>query len=84
MSSEFEIVLPEIGAGRHPIRVVQWLVDRDSEVAAGDRLLEVVASGVLFVVPAPCSGVLKLPAVGIDAIVATGVRLGVIVPDGDD
>ena len=72
------IELPDIGAGEHPIRLVQWLVDRDSEVLAGDRILEVSATGVLFVVGAPASGVLRLQRVIVDQIVTPGELLGVI------
>lgn len=73
-----EFRLPEIGAGQHAIRVVQWLVDVGSEVYQGDRLLEVAATGVLFVVSAPCTGVLVEQHIGVDSIVTTGEALGTI------
>jgi pyruvate/2-oxoglutarate dehydrogenase complex dihydrolipoamide acyltransferase (E2) component len=79
-----EIVLPEIGAGPHPIRVVQWLVDLHSEVLSGERLVEVAATGVLFVVSAPASGILRSQAVGADAIITPGMVLGTIEADDDD
>jgi pyruvate/2-oxoglutarate dehydrogenase complex dihydrolipoamide acyltransferase (E2) component len=79
-----EIILPEIGAGPHPIRLVQWLVDQQSEVLAGERLVEVAATGVLFVVSAPATGVLRSQAVGIDAIVRPGMILGTIEADDED
>jgi pyruvate/2-oxoglutarate dehydrogenase complex dihydrolipoamide acyltransferase (E2) component len=78
MSVLREIVLPEFGAGPHPIRVVQWLVDQRSEVISGERLVEVAATGVLFVVNAPANGVLRSQAVGVDAIVTPGTVLGTI------
>lgn len=81
VSSEFKILLPEIGAGPHPIRVVQWLVDSGSEVMAGDRILEVAATGVVFSVSAPCNGVLTAQWARTDAIVTPGDRLGVIETD---
>jgi pyruvate/2-oxoglutarate dehydrogenase complex dihydrolipoamide acyltransferase (E2) component len=78
MSHRHDILLPDIGAGPHTIRVVQWLVDRGSDVLAGDRILEVAATGVLFVVSAPETGVLTSQLVGVDAVVQSGDRLGVI------
>ncbi len=84
MTSMREIRLPDVGAGEHPIRVVQWLVDRGCEVTAGDRLLEVSATGVLFVVSAPDSGVLRSHLVASDALVAPGDILGEIEVDHSD
>jgi pyruvate/2-oxoglutarate dehydrogenase complex dihydrolipoamide acyltransferase (E2) component len=84
MSVLREIVLPEIGAGPHPIRVVQWLVDLHSEVLAGERLLEVAATGVLFVVSAPATGFLRSQDVGLDANVKPGMILGTIEAEEED
>jgi pyruvate/2-oxoglutarate dehydrogenase complex dihydrolipoamide acyltransferase (E2) component len=84
MSVLQKIVLPELGADPHPIRVVQWLVDQNSEVLAGERLVEVAATGVLFVVSAPATGVLRSQAVGIDAIVSPGMVLGTIEAEEED
>jgi pyruvate/2-oxoglutarate dehydrogenase complex dihydrolipoamide acyltransferase (E2) component len=84
MSVLREIILPEIGAGPHSIRVVQWLVDQNSEVLAGERLVEVAATGVLFVVSAPATGFLRSQAVGIDSIVSPGTLLGMIEVEDDD
>ena len=84
MSPYREIVLPDLGAGAHPIRVVQWLVDRDSEVLAGDRLLEVAATGVLFVVNAAYGGVLRSQQVVSDALVMPGDVLGVMEVEGTE
>jgi pyruvate/2-oxoglutarate dehydrogenase complex dihydrolipoamide acyltransferase (E2) component len=84
MSVLREIILPELGAGPHAIRVVQWLVDVRSEVLAGERLLEVAATGVLFVVSAPASGILRSQAFGVDAVVTPGAVLGMIEAEEDD
>jgi len=84
MSVLREIVLPEIGAGSHPIRVVQWLVDPRTEVLFGERLVEVAATGVLFVVSAPASGVLRSQAVGVDAIIGPGTVMGTIEADDEE
>jgi pyruvate/2-oxoglutarate dehydrogenase complex dihydrolipoamide acyltransferase (E2) component len=72
------IEMPDIGAGPHDVRVVQWLVDRGSEVLAGDRLLEVAVPGILFTVSAPCAGWLVELAVKMDDVVRPGDRLGAI------
>jgi pyruvate/2-oxoglutarate dehydrogenase complex dihydrolipoamide acyltransferase (E2) component len=84
MSVLLEIVLPAIGADSHPIRVVQWLVDVDSEVLVGERVVEVAATGVLFIVSAPVTGVVRSQIVGVDAVVAPGMVLGVIEADEDE
>jgi len=76
MSPDREILLPDLGSGPHSIRVVQWLVDRDSEILAGDRILEVVATSVLFVVNSPWSGVLRSQRVSVDDVVNPGDVLG--------
>ena len=52
------IVLPYQGVGDAPVRLVQWLVDVGAEAIEGERIAEVLADGVLFIVAAPASGVL--------------------------
>jgi pyruvate/2-oxoglutarate dehydrogenase complex dihydrolipoamide acyltransferase (E2) component len=72
------ILMPEIGAEGHPIRVVQWLADLGSEVLAGDRVLEVLTVGVLFSVSSGHTGVLFSRDVAPGSEVQTGDRLGSI------
>jgi pyruvate/2-oxoglutarate dehydrogenase complex dihydrolipoamide acyltransferase (E2) component len=84
MPAVHHVTLPEIGAGPHPIRVVQWLIDVNSEVLDGERLLEVAATGVLFVVNAPVGGVLRSQLVSVDADVTPGTILGTIEADDDE
>lgn len=74
------ITAPEMGAGPHPISVVLWLVDAGSPVAAADRLLEVLAAGVLFHVAAPCSGTLVQQTVSGGEVVQPGQPLGWVLP----
>jgi pyruvate/2-oxoglutarate dehydrogenase complex dihydrolipoamide acyltransferase (E2) component len=69
------VVVPELKAGA-PIRVVQWLVDPGTHVLAGDRVVEVVASGFLFHVEAPAEGVLSDVVRGGRAEVGVGEVLG--------
>ncbi len=63
---------------------MQWLVDRDSEVVAGDRILEVSATGVLYSVSAPWSGVLIRLTARMDATVKTGDVLGSLLVEPDE
>lgn len=72
------ILLPDIGSEDQPVRVVQWLVDAGAEVVAGDRLLEVVCSGVVFHVSAPATGVLIEQTFDARATVEVGETLGVV------
>ena len=53
------IVLPNLGAQEHQIRLVQWLVDTGDRVLEGDRVAEVLVGGVLFHVAAPAEGVVQ-------------------------
>ncbi|MBX3442294.1 MAG: lipoyl domain-containing protein [Planctomyces sp.] len=75
-----ELRMPDIGAAGQPIRLVQWLADRGAMVIEGDRLIEVVASGVLFHIAAPRTGVLAEHRLANDAFVEPGDLLGVIEP----
>jgi pyruvate/2-oxoglutarate dehydrogenase complex dihydrolipoamide acyltransferase (E2) component len=68
-------VVPELKAGA-PIRVVQWLVDPGTHVLAGDRVVELIASGIVFHVESPAEGVLEEIARGGRAEVGVGEVLG--------
>jgi pyruvate/2-oxoglutarate dehydrogenase complex dihydrolipoamide acyltransferase (E2) component len=79
------LVLPELGLGSAPIRVGQWLVEKGREVAAGDRLLEIVAGSATVDLPAPASGILRKMFVLDDDPLMVGQVLGVIeTPESDD
>jgi pyruvate/2-oxoglutarate dehydrogenase complex dihydrolipoamide acyltransferase (E2) component len=79
------LVLPELGVGNVPIRVGQWLVEKGREVAAGDRLLEIVAGSATVDLPAPASGILRKMFVLDDDPLMVGQVLGVIeTPESDD
>jgi pyruvate/2-oxoglutarate dehydrogenase complex dihydrolipoamide acyltransferase (E2) component len=48
------IVLPELGAA--PVVLSTWFADPGDTVFEGDRLVEVLADGATFDVPAPATG----------------------------
>lgn len=54
--SRVAIRVPDLGTGAHALQLVQWLVDPGSPLMAGDRVAEVLATGILFQLPAPVSG----------------------------
>lgn len=69
------IRVPDMGTGDQPLQLVQWLVDRDSEVLSGDRVAEVLASGILFQIASPASGMVA----GIEREGRSAVRTGEII-----
>jgi pyruvate/2-oxoglutarate dehydrogenase complex dihydrolipoamide acyltransferase (E2) component len=48
------IVLPDLGAA--PVRLSLWFAEPGDEVFEGERLVEVLAPGATFDVPAPATG----------------------------
>jgi pyruvate/2-oxoglutarate dehydrogenase complex dihydrolipoamide acyltransferase (E2) component len=49
-----EVILPELGAA--PVRLSVWFAELGERVFEGDRLVEVLANGATFDVPAPATG----------------------------
>jgi pyruvate/2-oxoglutarate dehydrogenase complex dihydrolipoamide acyltransferase (E2) component len=76
------LTLPDLGLSTQPVSTSVWLVDEGSEVAEGDRVLEVVCGVVAVDLSAPASGVLVEQRVGEDEPIAVGQVLGVI-DDGE-
>ena len=81
--------LPDLGVGDEPVRVSGWLADRGDLVIEGDRVAEVMISGVTFDVEAPHSGQLTEINKSVDATVSRGDVLGWLnspdnEPDGPD
>ena len=74
------ITVPEVRAGREPLLLVQWLVDPGTQVLAGDRVAELLTTGIVFQVPAPVAGVLSRIQVGMRSQVTAGDTLGWIEP----
>ena len=73
-TESFPLRVPELGADQ--IEVVQWLVEVGSPVNEGDRVVELLASGVLFHLSADQSGVLSRQDRSRGEIVQTGEILG--------
>jgi pyruvate/2-oxoglutarate dehydrogenase complex dihydrolipoamide acyltransferase (E2) component len=78
-----ELVLPDLGLPGVVIQASGWLVELGAEVAAGDRLLEVLAGSVTVDLPAPASGVLSQCLVNEDDELHVGQVLAIIVSEHD-
>lgn len=74
----YRLVLPDLGLGQRQVVASLWLVEQGAEVAAGDRLLEVLADNVTVDLPAPASGVLAETLVVEDEPLSVGQLLAVI------
>ncbi len=73
------IDVPDIGAGDEPVRFGQWLVDDGDAVLAGDRIAEVLTSGILFCVASPAEGTLIRGSIVPGATITVGETIGEIV-----
>lgn len=71
-----EIVLPDLGLT--PIRLSVWFAEPGEFVYIGDRLVEVLAAGVTFDVPAPATGRLAERHALPDDLLSAGQILGAI------
>jgi pyruvate/2-oxoglutarate dehydrogenase complex dihydrolipoamide acyltransferase (E2) component len=76
------VVLPDLGAA--PVRLSLWLADVGDVVYEGDRLVEVLAAGATFDVPAPVTGRLVERHAWPGDVLAPGQVLGVLEDAGDD
>jgi pyruvate/2-oxoglutarate dehydrogenase complex dihydrolipoamide acyltransferase (E2) component len=76
MPTRHLILLPDLGVANPAVSL--WLVEIGSEVTEGDRVIEVVAEGVVVDIPAPVSGVLVETFVTDDDALEVGQLLGVI------
>jgi pyruvate/2-oxoglutarate dehydrogenase complex dihydrolipoamide acyltransferase (E2) component len=78
------IVLPELGAA--PLVLSVWLADVGDIVYEGDRLVEILAGGATFDVPAPATGRLDEKHALPDDPLQPGQVLGTVAvdQDGDD
>ena len=79
-----ELLMPEIGAGAQPMRIVQWLSEPGTDLLMGDRVVEIVTAGVLFSVSSPWSGTLLRQLLPADSSVQTGDALATIAVDEVD
>ena len=78
-----ELVLADLGLPGVVIHASGWLVELGAEVAAGDRLLEVLAGSVTVDLPAPASGVLSQCLVNEDDELQVGQVLAIILSEHD-
>ena len=83
-SERAAIVVPDLKSGSAPIRVVQWLVDPGANVLAGDRVVELVANGIVFHVESPAEGVLAEIKRSGRAEIQVGEVLGLVELDQPD
>lgn len=73
------VVLPDIGAA--PVRLSVWFAEAGDAVYAGDRLVEVLASGATFDVAAPATGRLVERCAWPRDLLTPGQVLGVVEAD---
>jgi pyruvate/2-oxoglutarate dehydrogenase complex dihydrolipoamide acyltransferase (E2) component len=71
-----DIILPDLGAA--PLVLSLWFADTGDEVYQGDRLVEILAGGATFDVPAPATGRLTQKHALPDEPLAPGQVLGVV------
>ena len=71
-----DVILPDLGAA--PLVLSAWFADPGDEVFEGDRLVEVLAAGATFDVPAPATGRLAEKRVLPDDPLVPGQVLGVL------
>jgi pyruvate/2-oxoglutarate dehydrogenase complex dihydrolipoamide acyltransferase (E2) component len=76
--SRYEILLPDLGIDDQPIVLSLWLVEEGCPVAAGDRVVEVLAGGVTVDLSSPADGILVETLAAEDEPLRVGQRLGVV------
>ena len=81
---ETPIRLPVLGSGQSDLSVSCWLIDTGDEVAAGDRVVELLTAGMTFDVSAPICGRLTRIEKPFDSPVAVGDILGWSDPETPD
>lgn len=76
--SRYELLLPDLGLGDVPITVSVWLVKPGSRVAAGDRVVEILAGPATVDLPSPVDGTLVKILADEDEPLTVGQCLAVI------
>lgn len=76
-----EVTLPQTGLAQ--LQVSVWYAAPGDHVFEGDRLVEIMAEGVTFAVPAPVTGLLIDRAVFARDCVQPGQVLGAVLADVD-
>lgn len=77
------VVVPKLDSPSRPVQLVQWLVDPGTALHAGDRIAELLVSGVVFHLAAPVDGVLLRVATQSHSAVRIGDVLGWMQPADD-
>jgi 2-oxoisovalerate dehydrogenase E2 component (dihydrolipoyl transacylase) len=72
------LTLPDLGLDDQPIVLSMWLVKKDTRVAAGEPVVEVLAGSVTVDLPSPADGILIEKLVADGESLAIGQRLAVI------
>ena len=54
--NEHDITVPDLGAGKLPVRVCSWLVQIGETIHEGDRIVELSLPGVTFDIHSPADG----------------------------
>lgn len=66
------VVVPDVAAGTHELRISAWFAEPGDAIDEGDRLFEVLISGVTCDVAAKQSGRLARIEKDLDAVVVPG------------
>jgi pyruvate/2-oxoglutarate dehydrogenase complex dihydrolipoamide acyltransferase (E2) component len=69
------VAVPELGSAGRAVEVVQWLVDESRAVSVGDRIVELLADGVVFHLTSERSGRLERIERDRGAVVSAGETL---------
>ena len=73
-----KITVPDLGFENVAMTLSVWLVPRQAEVTAGDRIVEILAGDVTVDLPAPATGILVEQCVPEDDPIQPGQILGFI------
>jgi biotin carboxyl carrier protein len=78
MSTPLLVVVPELGLPGIPLRASVWHVAPGERLNQGDRLVELVADGVLIDIPAPAAGLLVRQLIAEDDLVGVGEAVAIL------
>ena len=79
-STSVPVIVPDLGTSGTPLTISSWFVDPDTDVLAGDALLEVLLPGITCDIAAPVSGRLDRIEKNVDSSVQAGDVLAWIIP----
>lgn len=66
------VTIPDLGSAGHELRISAWFAEPGDAIELGDRLFEVLISGVTCDVAAECAGRLARIEKDLDAVVVPG------------